>query len=83
VKWFVHAVIRWQDARTLEKRYFAQLQNGRRGHSSRRWFKTARQAKLYADRWCERVNRMAERVDTNVVSNIVHPSEDGQNDDSG
>jgi hypothetical protein len=75
MRWFIHAVIRWQDARTLEKRYFAQLQNGRRGHSSRRWFKTASQAKVYADRWCGRVNRMAEWVE-------IHPNEDGQNGES-
>ena len=59
MRWYVHAVIRWQDPRTLEKRYYAQLQNGRRGRMSRRPFKTASQAKIYAGRWCERVNAMS------------------------
>lgn len=66
MRWFIHTIIRWQDARTLEKRYFAQLQNGRRGHSSRRWFRTASQAKLYAESWCARVNRSQEYADRNI-----------------
>ena len=60
MRWFVHAVIRWQDGRSLEKRYFAQIHDGRRGHCSRRPFRTASQAKVYAGRWCERLNRMEE-----------------------
>jgi hypothetical protein len=63
VKWFEHAVIRWQNGRSLMKRYYAQLHNGRRGRMSGRSFRTASQAKEYAGRWCKRLNRMEESLE--------------------